>query len=710
MTAPKRSAANDWRTSTRAGQPDADGYIQRDGVGIFYEVFGTGEPTILMLPTWSALHAAHGRFQVADLSRHYRVVTFDGRGNGLSDRPRGASAYDDREFVADALAVLDATGTDRAVVIACSQASHWLLRLAADHPDRVLGAVASGTNLPLAPGHSLPAEKVSFHEHYRSTEGWAKFNADYWREHYEEFLRFFFSQVWTEPHSEKVIDDCVSWGLETTPETLIDTVDGDPTTKAEAVELAGRIQCPMLVVHGGDDAVTPLERSVRLAHQTGGRLVILEGAGHCSGNRDPVKFNLLVREFVDSILPRRPQTTRWTRGASRVRRVLFVPSGSGLGTARRDVAIADALRGLRPGLLVEWLATSPTRELLEERGEAIHPASDALANEAAHLEREAGEHELDRFSAIRRMDEVLFRNFMIFNDVAAQEHLDLVIADGAWQVDHHLHENPELKRFAYAWLTDVIGWLPMREGGDREAGLVADANTEMLQQVARYPRIRDRALYLGDPADLPAASFGAGLPPIREWARNHFSFTGAVAGFEPADLADQASLRNELGYRREEQVCIVTAGGTTMGEALLRRAIEAFPIARLRLPALRMVVVAGPRLDPAALPQSDGLEVRGYVPGLHRHLAASDVAVVHGGQATTMELLAARRPFIWFPLKRDFEQRCHVTHRLRRYRADRPMEYGAASAEALAHAIVDGVGREMSFRPVAQDGAATTMA
>lgn len=78
MTAPNRSAAGDWRTGTRARQPDADGHIQRDGVRIFYEVFGTGEPTILMLPTWSVLHAAHGRFQLADLSRHYRVVTFDG--------------------------------------------------------------------------------------------------------------------------------------------------------------------------------------------------------------------------------------------------------------------------------------------------------------------------------------------------------------------------------------------------------------------------------------------------------------------------------------------------------------------------------------------------------------------------------------------------------------------------------------------------------
>lgn len=525
------STAGDWRTSMRARHPEAEGYVERDGVRIFYEAFGTGEPTILLLPTWSVLHAAHGRFQIADLARHYRVVTFDGRGNGRSDRPKGAAAYDDRQFVADALGVLDATGTERAVVIACSTATHWLLRLAAEHPDRVLAAVASGTNLPLAPGHPRPVDMVPFHEHYRSTDGWAKFNADYWREHYEDFLRFFFSQVWTEPHSHKVIEDCVAWGLETTPDTLIDTI-GHGIKEAEAIELARRVGCPMLVIHGGNDAVTPLERGARLARETSASLVILDGAGHCSGNRDPVKFNLFVREFVESILSRRPKVTNWTRALTRQRRVLFVPSGAGLRTALRDMAIADGLRALRPGLQIEWLAAAPIRQLLEERGEAIHPASEELMSEAAHPEQEDGVHRLPSFEAYRRLDEILFVNFMVFNDVVAQEPIDLVIADGALQIDHYLHGNPELKRFAYAWLTDTVGWLTVPEGGEREALLTADANAEMLEQVERYPRVRDRAIYVGDPADLPAGAFGSGLPAIRDWTREHFILSGPITGFE----------------------------------------------------------------------------------------------------------------------------------------------------------------------------------
>ncbi|MGH2472840.1 MAG: alpha/beta fold hydrolase, partial [Candidatus Limnocylindria bacterium] len=158
----------------RARTADFAGYVERDGVRVFYEVYGSGPVTILVLPTWSVLDSAHGRFQLVDLSRHYRVVTFDGRGNGRSDRPRGRAAYAGEEFVQDAVAVLDVTGTERAVVVACSIATHWLLRLAAERPDRVLGAVASGTNLPLAPAFKHP-EAGPFEQPYRSTQGWAKF-------------------------------------------------------------------------------------------------------------------------------------------------------------------------------------------------------------------------------------------------------------------------------------------------------------------------------------------------------------------------------------------------------------------------------------------------------------------------------------------------------------------------------------------------------
>lgn len=501
----------------RARQPDVIGHVSRDGVRIHYEVYGDGPTTILILPTWSVLDAAHGRFQLVDLSRHYRVVTFDPRGNGRSDRPTGRPAYAGDEFVKDAVAVLDATETEQAVVVACSAATHWLLRLAAEHPDRVLGAVASGTNLPLAPWHDRP-EMGPFDEPYRSTEGWAKFNADYWRTDYEDFLRFFFSQVWTEPHSERLIDVCVANGLQTTPETLTDTVGGNPMSAEEAIDLIRRTRCPWLVVHGDGDELQPLARAERLAEETKGSFVTLAGAGHCSGNRDPVRFNMLVRDFTEELLGWRARRWTWTRARSRSRRVIMVPADPG--TVTRDLEIAAALRHRYAALRVEWLAPEPAASLLLQRGETVHSAS-------THLPR-SPERVDDAFALWRTSDEIHFLTFMILHDIAAEEPVDLVVADGAWGIDHHLHENPELKRFPYAWLTDAIGWIPEPDADDRRRFLMADANAEMLEQVERYPRIRDRALFLGEASDLPDAHFGSELPLVRAWVARHFRFTGQM--------------------------------------------------------------------------------------------------------------------------------------------------------------------------------------
>jgi UDP-N-acetylglucosamine:LPS N-acetylglucosamine transferase len=134
--------------------------------------------------------------------------------------------------------------------------------------------------------------------------------------------------------------------------------------------------------------------------------------------------------------------------------------------------------------------------------------------------------------------------------------------------------------------------------------------------------------------------------------------------------------------------------------------IAAYPEARRLVPGLRMVVVAGPRIDPASLPSHDGLEVHPYVHNLYQHLAASDLAVVQGGLTTCMELAAAGRPFLYFPLAHHFEQNFHVTHRLRQYNAGRRMDFATATPEVIAAAVADEIGRQVAYRPVETDGAA----
>jgi pimeloyl-ACP methyl ester carboxylesterase/predicted glycosyltransferase len=688
---------------TRARYPDASGYVEREGVNLYYEVYGSGEPTVFLLPTWSIIHSRHWKMQIPYLARHCRVVTFDGRGNGRSDRPTEPEAYAETEFAADAIAVMDATQTDRAIVVGFSMGGQRGLLLAADHPERVEAAVFVGPSYP-GGGEPLPERTVhSWEDELETDEDWAKYNKHYWLHDYKGFLEFFMSKIFTEPHSTKPIEDAVGWGLDTTGETLVLTYGGLEPDQAR--ELARRVRCPVLVIHGEHDAVVSATRGIALAEHTGGQVVLLEGSGHAPHIRDPVKVNLLLREFIAP-----PPPVRWVRGKSRRKRALYISSPIGLGHAQRDAAIADELRKLHPDLEIDWLAQHPVTTVLEARGERIHPASAQLTNESGHIESESAEHDLHCFQAIRRMDEILLSNFMVFHDLVRDEQYDLWIGDEAWELDYYLHENPEQKHAAYVWLTDFVGWLPMQDGGDREAFLTADYNAEMIEHIARFPRVRDRALYVGNADDIVPDAFGPGLPLIRDWTEDHYDLTGYVTGFDPSAFSDREALRSELGYAPDEQVCIVTVGGSGVGAHLLRRVIDAFPEAKERVPALRMIVVAGPRIDPAALPQAAGLEIRPYVHDLYRHLAACDLAVVQGGLTTSMELTANMRPFLYFPLGHHFEQNFHVRHRLERYGAGRRMDFATATPETIARAIDDEIGRAVEYRPVEAGGAARAAA
>ena len=699
----------------RARDPDVTGVVERDGVRLAYEVFGADHsPTVLLMPTWAIIPSRFWKAQIGYLSRRYRVITFDGRGSGRSGRPVGAAAYTDIEYARDAVAVLDATGTDAAVLVSLSCGAAWAVHVAAEWPDRVLGlfAIAPACGFPIT---QPERERFAWDARLDTHEGWAAYNKYFWLEgDYDAFLRFFFGRMFSEPHSTKQIEDCVGWGHEISPATLVDTTAGrlgcDGAVCAPLAPVCGRVRCPVTVVHGTDDRVRPAAIGERLAELTGGTLVLLEGSGHGPQARDPVRINHLIRDFVDRLVPR-PAPTTWVRAARRSRRVLYLSSPIGLGHAQRDVAIAAELRARRPDVTIDWLAQHPVTRVLADRGEHVHPASAALANESGHIEAESGEHDLHAFQAIRRMDEILVNNFMVFADVVAEEHYDLVVGDEAWDVDYFLHENPELKRFDFAWLTDFVGWLPMPEGGRREAALTADYNAEMIEQRARFRRVRDRSIFVGSPEDIVDDEFGPGLPRIRDWTAANFDFAGYVTGFDPATVRGTRDVRRRLGVDDGEPLCLVTVGGSGVGGSLLRRVLDAVPAARDRVPGLRFVFVTGPRIEPASLPDVPGTRVVGYLPDLYTHLAACDLAVVQGGLTTCMELTALGKPFVYVPLRRHFEQNFHVRKRLERYEAGRCAAYEeAADPEALAEIIAKELGRETTYRPVETDGAARAAA
>jgi pimeloyl-ACP methyl ester carboxylesterase len=287
----------------RARYPDFEGTIERNGVTVAYEVYGEGEPTILLLPTWSLVHSRQWKMQIPYLARHFRVVTFDGRGNGRSDRPDDPAKYAVAEFASDSLAVMDATNTDAAVIASVSRGTLWALQLCAEHPDRVLGSVFVGPATAFA---SLPrAQQVKAAVVGKERPvGWQKYDPEYWKIDYPDFVEFFMGQVFTEPHSTKPFDDSVGWALETTGHTIAATRDNvRRRDRLVASEFAMKVACPVLVIHGTDDAIIPYAEGKALAERTGGVLVTVQGGGHFPHARDPVQVNLQIKQFVDRIAP-----------------------------------------------------------------------------------------------------------------------------------------------------------------------------------------------------------------------------------------------------------------------------------------------------------------------------------------------------------------------------------------------------------------------
>jgi pimeloyl-ACP methyl ester carboxylesterase len=310
-------------------------------VRLFYEVYGSGEPTIFLTCGTPMVHSRAWKAQIPYLARHFRVVTFDGRGNGKSDRPEGVDAYRVEETAKDTLAVMDATETERAVIVGASPGARPALWLLAKHAERFRGAVFMAPYLPLtrwAPVETmwrtfeepragrralrviagtlraLPRVARSrtywrFARRVNFREGVTKFNRHYWLADQRGYVEW---QVGTldilEPHSTRTIEDSIEFAINANAETLVDAWlaldiadDAILKNRDEILAHCARVRCPVLVVHGDLDIAVPPEWGAALAEATGGRLVRIPDAAHVPWGRKPVPVNLALREFVESL-------------------------------------------------------------------------------------------------------------------------------------------------------------------------------------------------------------------------------------------------------------------------------------------------------------------------------------------------------------------------------------------------------------------------
>lgn len=289
------------RAQSRARYPDRTGFVVGPGGRVAYEIYGSGEPPIVFVPPWQIVHSRIWKAQIPDFARRHRVVAWDSLGNGRSDRPLDPLVHTTRARAANLETVMDAADVPAAVLVGLSSASGQMIVLASEHPERVLGLVFVCPAAPIGdPGRFA---EIVFEERLDTDQRWAKENIHFWRRDYRAYLEFFFSEAFPEAHSTKQFEDGVGWGLETDPESLAATKRAPPTVDPDTlVRMCASIRAPALVIQGTDERLTHVTQGTGLAEAIpGARLALIEDGGHMVNARDPIRVNLLIREFIRTL-------------------------------------------------------------------------------------------------------------------------------------------------------------------------------------------------------------------------------------------------------------------------------------------------------------------------------------------------------------------------------------------------------------------------
>lgn len=385
------------------------------------------------------------------------------------------------------------------------------------------------------------------------------------------------------------------------------------------------------------------------------------------------------------------------------KKVLYISGSLGLGHVTRDLAIAKELRKQNPQVEISWLAAQPSSLLLKDAGEKLLPEADLYANVNIPAENAAKGTQLNVLKYLRNARGDWAHNAEIFKRVIGKEQFALVIGDETYEIGLTLAENPSLMQAPFVMILDFVGLDSMTKNPLEKLGVYV-WNRIWAQDYKGVPDPDYLALFVGELEDIPDKKFGFLLPNRRDYARKMYKFVGYIFAFDPAEYTDKVKIRVKLGYS-EEPLIVCSIGGTSIGKELLELCGQAYPIIREEIPDLRMVLVCGPRLSAESLEVPQAVELRGYVPALYEHFAASDLAIVQGGGTTTLELTALRRPFLYFPLEGHCEQEIHVAGRLARHQAGVKMLYSQTTPMSLAEKVISNLGKEVTYAPILSDGA-----
>ncbi len=382
------------------------------------------------------------------------------------------------------------------------------------------------------------------------------------------------------------------------------------------------------------------------------------------------------------------------------KKILFISWQGGMGHITRDLAIAHEIHRRNPEWELHWLAHPIATLLLKDAGEEVLPESELTADYTSIAESFYSDFQLNLIKYILATRKAYQKNSELLNQVIKEKKYNLVIGDESYEVINamckgHIRNHPH-----FIMIHDFIGI----DSAQRNLFGKLFVNIRN-RRWSKYPRLPEvTQFFVGELEDVPDKALGIGLPNRREWARKHCKILGNIVRFEPNQYADRAKIRKKLGYGSDSLV-VCALGGSIAGYEMLILCGRAFPLVKNIFPNLKMVFVCGPSLDLKTLNVPQEIEVRGYVPELYEHFAASNLAIVVGGGTSTIECVALNRPFIYFPLEAQFDQQINIAGRLERLGAGIKMRYFQTTPESLAEQIIANLGKEVSYPPVPIDGA-----
>jgi len=259
-----------------------------NGIDLYYETYGEGAPLVLIMGLRRNLLWWYR--QIPELSRHFRVVAFDNRGAGRSDKP--VIEYSIPLFADDTAALMDALGIRAAHVLGISMGGYITQELALRHPDRVKSLLLGCTSCGGSRAVLMSDERM---QKFTAVEGLSP----------EQILRkdmdIYFSDDFIEGHPEQIREFVELSLRHYQPEDAFMRQFAACLRHDTADRLNG-IEKPVLIVAGDDDPLVPSVNSTILAGLIpGAGLHLFPGRRHCFFIEEAEAFNRMAVEFFNTL-------------------------------------------------------------------------------------------------------------------------------------------------------------------------------------------------------------------------------------------------------------------------------------------------------------------------------------------------------------------------------------------------------------------------